>query len=303
MVKKYLSFLAVLTSTSGLTSSVVAWSYRQENDNFFTVNQPDETIENGNYLLYSNPINFTFNWKILASVSITHNASPFPVTNVITSGSYQIKDDGNYKVTFRLKNGTVVQKDFFLKTNYDFSHGIDGAIWNPSTRMLDIYFNQTTAYLLTHFWYNHPENLYLLDWIRELPSPFCETWKNLFAPNDYLDATIDYFIPKPPFSEHKGLWMNTYDLLDQEITYPLMGDSETPVNYGEGLQNKIDSLQPTKGLVFKLNINLSRMIKTVNNPTLGQLFAKPTTSGGRSIYYDNIDFVTNYWDKVLFNQN
>ena len=113
--------------------------------------------------------------------------------------NYQIKNDGNYKVTFRLKNGTVVQKDFFLKNNYDFSQGIDATIWNPVTRMLDIYFNQTTAYLLGHFWKEHPATIYLLNWIRELPSPFSETWKNLFAPNDYLNNTIDYLIPKHQF--------------------------------------------------------------------------------------------------------
>ena len=305
-MKKYLSFLGVITLTTGLTSSTIAWSYsyQQQNDNFFTVNQPDETIENGNYLLYAKPINFTFNWKLLDSVAITHNAGPFPVTNVITSGSYQIKNDGNYKVTFRLKNGTVVQKDFFLKNNYDFSQGINAAVWNPTTRMLDIYFNQITAYILENFWIDSPIILDVLDWVRELPVQTSSggTWKNLLSPYDYLDTTIDHFIPKPPVSEHKQPPINTYDLLNQQITIPPEGISGTLADYAYGLQNKIDSLHPTKGLVFKLNITPSRTIITADNPAVGQLFTNPTNSGNVDPYL-NVNFMTNYWDKVLFNQS
>ena len=302
-MKKYLSCLAVFTLTSGLTTSAVAWAHQQQNDNFFNVNQPDEKIENGNYLLYSNPINFIFNWKMLVSVSVTHNTGSFPVTNVITSGGYQIKDDGNYKVTFRLKNGTVVQKDFFLKTNYDFSQGIDAAVWNSATRMLDIYFNQITAYILEHFWIDSPIILDVLDWIRELPVQMSsgEKWKNLLSPYDCLDTTIDHFIPKPPVSEHKRPPMNTYDLLDQQLTVPPEEISGTLADYAYGLQNKIGSLHPTKGLVFKLNITPFRTIKAADKPTVGQLFINPITSGEVSPY-DNINFMTNYWDRVLFNQ-
>ena len=75
--------------------------------------------------------------------------------------------------------------------------------------------------------------------------------KNLFAFNDYLNNTIDYLIPKPPVSEHK-LSANTFDKINRELTWPIPGGQED--DYAYGLQNKIASLKPTKGLVFKLLI-------------------------------------------------
>ena len=82
-----------------------------EGKSLATVNQPaeDKNIANlgqtYNYLIYSTLINFSFDWTILSKVTIVNNSTATPTTKTLTSGSYQIKDDGNYTVTFSLNNG------------------------------------------------------------------------------------------------------------------------------------------------------------------------------------------------------
>ena len=268
------------------TGSIIS-SVNKPNKEKYITNE-DKTYD---YLIYSSSINFTFDWTLLSKVTIVNNSTTTPTTKTLTSGSYQIKDDGNYTVTFSLKNGKTVTKHFLLKNGYDFSQGINAATYDSSTSMLDIYFSQAYVPFLEKEWYTHgAASTYLLDWIRDYAIKG-GTWSSLLSPNISLDTLIEQFIPTPPKE------VSTFKQIDPQITFPSTGARED--DYAWGLQNKVNKMKPTKGLVLKLKMDIDRGITQTNSPTLGELPLTPKTSGSAQ----DQDFQTNYWDQVLFNQN
>ena len=113
-----------------------------ESTNFAKVSKPNDSLGNVNQslendLLYANPINFNFDWTVLSKVTIVNNSTSTPTTKILTSGNYQIKDDGSYAVSFSLRNGDTIKKTFLLKNGYDFSQGVDTTTMNK-TPMLDV---------------------------------------------------------------------------------------------------------------------------------------------------------------------
>ena len=156
---------------------------------YATVNEPNQIINSYNDLLYANPINFNFDWTLLSQVKITDNSSKTPTTKTLTSGSYQIKDDGNYTVTFSLKNGDTITNTFFLKNGYDFSQGINAATWDPTTSYLDIYLNQAVVNNIINNWINHFAREDLLSYINRI-----KLWNELFTNKrlkDWMASTFN----------------------------------------------------------------------------------------------------------------
>ena len=287
--------------------------------NIYAYANPPDKIQNitnlgqtYGYLMYSNPINFSFDWTVLSKVTIVNNSASTPTTKTLTSGSYQIKDDGNYTVTFSFKDGTTAPytQRFLLQNGYDFSQGLDMVTYDPATSMLDIYFklNQAELNHLELNWYNHPEADpgLLLYWLNYHTIEKTKTFYRDLLSNDNLMNDIKNFIatpcPKPPKPSPKpknpANPNATFNLLNRDITYPPIADE---TDYGYALQNKIKSLNPTKGLVLKLKIDQSRNITRSENPSLGELplnpYCKEKEKTFPSTYYSN------YWDQVLFNQN
>ena len=278
-----------------------------EGKSLSTVNQPDknQNITNlgqtYNYLMYSNPINFTFDWTVLSKVTIVNNSTATPTTKTLTSGSYQIKDDGNYTVTFSFKDGTTADysQRFLLQNDYDFSQGINAATWDPTTRMLDIYFNQAITSYIINSWadpHGPGATANLLDWMNQYLTPTGDVWNNLISSKkENLQDSINNFIPKTSRTPKQKDPKTTFDLLDQTVTCPTIGHTES--NYRFGLVNRLTSLSPTKGMYFQLKIDQYRNITQANNPSLGEIPLSPITSGSAQ------SFQTNYWDQILFNQN
>ena len=124
------------------------------------VDKPNETLGQGDDLFYNHPINFSFDWTLLSSVTIKHNTSFVPVTDVITSGNYQIKNNGNYTVKFIGQGGQIMTKTFYLDTKYDFSTGFNTTTFNKTNQLdsngnliydLDIAIDGETAYELYNY--------------------------------------------------------------------------------------------------------------------------------------------------------
>ena len=168
-----------------------------------TVSQPNEILGENTYFAYNQPINFTFDWTLLSQVTIVNNTST-PATKNLTSGSYQIKDDGNYTVTFTSKiGGNKYTNTFFLKTGYHYSHGINGLTFNQGaldssgnqTYDLDLYINGLTAKQLDKLTSAYTSPFYARDFLGVLTYPLStamgsKVWKNSFS-NQTLKNSID----------------------------------------------------------------------------------------------------------------
>ena len=216
----------------------------------------------------------------------------------LTSGTYQIKNDGTYTLTFTFKNSQFapVTKRFALQNGYDFSQGLNMTTWNPSTRYLEIKFNQKYINFLENGWHNEEGNYKLLSWLN-IPITLGKNppdWIGLISQNSLLN-TINNFIPTPPPTPTQPAPDTTFNQLDRQVTWPLTGGEED--DYLWGLQNKINELNPTKGLILKLKIDNTRHISQANDPSIGEIPLNPITSGEATH-----QFKSNYWDQILFNQ-
>ena len=126
--------------------------YETTTISYASVNQPSQVLNKSNYLIYNEPIKFDFDWNFLSKVTI--DIKNTKIIKTLTSGSYQIKDDGLYTVIFYFKNGLPITETFYLKNGFDFKNGVNGLtfskgsidlknnqqIWN-----LDLYLNGVTA--------------------------------------------------------------------------------------------------------------------------------------------------------------
>ena len=205
-----------------------------------------------------------------------------PTTKTLTSGSYQIKDDGNYTVTLNLKNGDKITKTFLLKNGYDFSQGINATTWNPSANdpksgYLNIYLNENFANDLKKNFYEDPGTQGLLTYLtyKIVKSVL---WTDLVS-DKKLNISIENLLGKG-FDDY-------FNKLDFALIRPKGGDFG---NYQYALQNKITKLNPTKGLLFHIHLNGY----TWDN------FPTPTKSTQPN---KANNYQTNYWDESLFNQN
>ena len=246
---------------------------------YATVTYPNKIIDNYNDLLYANPINFSFDWTLLSQVTITDNSSKTPKTKTLTSGNYQIKNDGNYTVIFHLKNGDVsnikenpLQETFVLKTGYDFSQGINAATWDPTTSYLNIYLNEAIA-----------NNIKTVDTKSQRPIALLLSYiSNIYGTTSWNDILSNKTLENW-FNDAVG--SNIFNNLDVSLVEPQKGGSL--VNWSNALSNKIKNLNPQKGLMFHIHENNGKWDNLPN----------PITPPSEPNY------LTNYWDEVLFNQN
>ena len=232
------------------------------------------------YLMYSNPINFTFDWTFLSKVTVKNNSTS--ASQTITSGDYNIKNDGVYEVVLYLDNGTKVTKNMLLKNGYDFSQGLNTTTWNPKTRELDILLNKTLSDDLLHE--------YSMDGFGILNFLANKSWTNLLT-NKNIHASIDHFLGDSP---------SHYTIVDDSISFPLSAFASQVKNWLNAFKVKMVALNQSpdisqrgvaqKGLVFKIHLNADNTIANV--PNANQL-VQPIPQN---------HYQTNYWDQMLFNQ-
>ena len=301
------------TSYKDIFSQASAYSVTglEDYSTFMTYKDPNKILKNYSipldssnginevYDLYNSAQTVIFNSNYVASASVDYQSVALDKSYTINQGSHVIdvrfndpqiakEYEGNY-------NEGALEFHMDIQNNYDFSQGVNAATWDPSTRMLEIYFSQQYANFLESFWadeHGPGKTAYLLDWIRDYKVGE-KIWSNFLNPNPniQLDEIVNQFIPRPSEKEKQ-----TFDLIDRQTCVPPTGAHLD--DYAWGLQNKINKIKPNKGLVLKLKIDdFKRDIKQANNPSLGEVPLTPITSGSTK------HFQTNYWDQVLFNQN
>ena len=247
---------------------------------YASVDKPTQTKNIANlgqtyqYLIYSNPINFEFDWNWLSKVTIAETKT------TLTSGTYQIKNNGTYTVTFTFKNSQIapVTKRFALQNGYDFSQGLNMTTWNPSTRELDIEINKNIVNNFVGTYKSYSKGV-----IANINDNL--NWSDLFS-SKRLQTSIDNIIG----SSH-------YLALNNNLSFPPKTLAKVEPNWKTALLNKINDLNlstegtAAKGLIFKVIFNKDFSIS--NTPDSEHVV----------IPLKDNQFKTNYWDQILFNQS
>ena len=308
------------TSYKDIFSQAIAYQVTglEDYSTFMTYKDPNKILKNYAedygvneiYDLYDSAQTVAFNSNYVTSATVDGQSIPNGTPYTINQGSHVIDvrlNDPQQATEYQGNYDSAGDIEFHMdvQTGYDFSQGINAATWDPTTRMLDIYFNQAYANFLGSSWadeYGPGKTAYLLSWIRDYKVKG-STWSSLLNPNIPIDALVDTFIPTP---SHET---DTFKNLDKEVTSAETGGRGG--DYAWALQNKIatpkkypsleyQSLNPTKGLILKLKIGTNRAITVENNPSLGEVPNKPYVK--QKITGQDDSSYSNYWDEVLFNQ-